>query len=86
MKKSTKIPVTFSFYPEVIVHAIPKRQVTKQELRKLQTLVINIEDKLEEELHKKAKTVWMEMLGKIKVDGLTFNKKSGKLYIHREKQ
>jgi len=88
MVKSKKeiIPIKFSFYPQVDVTAEPKVKLTREETRKLKMLVYRVEDKVEEQLHKKVIKTWYEMLSKIKVEGLKFDKKSGKVFLIRGKK
>ena len=85
MKKEI-IPITFSFFPQVDVKATPKKELTRKEMRKLKILVYKVEDKVEEQLHKKVIKTWYEMLSKIKVEGLKFDKKSGKVFLIRGKK
>jgi len=88
MVKSKKeiIPIKFSFYPQVDVTAVPKVKLTRNEMRKLKMLVYRVEDKVEEQLHKKVIKTWYEMLSKIKVEGLKFDKKTGKVFLIRGKK
>lgn len=81
--KKTVIQIKFSFFPQVDVHAVPEKILTRQEERKLKKLVIEIEDKLEDQMYKKARQNWYEMLSKLKIDGIKFNKRSGKLLLTR---
>jgi len=81
--RKTIIPIKFSFFPQVDVHAIPEKILTRQEDRMLKKIVIEIEDKLEDQMYKKAKENWYEMLSKLKIEGIKFNKRSGKLLLTR---
>ncbi len=82
MKKEI-IPITFSFFPQVDVTATPKKELTRKEMRELKKLLLLVEDKVEEQMHKEVKKTWYKMLSKMKIKNLEFDRKSGKVLLKR---